>query len=231
MAGLTEAQNRLVVQDFVLEAVNEEYKLVMLRPDAVAVARQMISGAASPVLVGTVIAFPEGVASVEEKLAEAQQAIADGADELDFVVNYNAYLRGEFDVVAHEVKKCTAFCLRNGKVVKWIIEIAALTDNQIAEITRFIRNVIEAGFKEADYKRVFVKSSTGFYKTEGGRPNGATVHGIKIMLDNAGALPVKAAGGVKSYAEAVEMVNLGVKRIGTSSAWQIVSGHQASGGY
>ena len=70
----------------------------------------------------------------------------------------------------------------------------------------------------------FVKSSTGFYVTLNNEPNGATVDTIKIMLENASPLPVKAAGGVRSYADAVEMIQLGVQRIGTSGAKAIIDG-------
>ncbi|PZR21777.1 MAG: deoxyribose-phosphate aldolase, partial [Flavobacterium psychrophilum] len=81
------------------------------------------------------------------------------------------------------------------------------------------------------YSKVFVKSSTGFYKTRDGIPNGATLPGIKLMLENAYPLPVKAAGGVRTLEEARQMIAIGVKRIGTSSAKAIVSGETTSGGY
>jgi deoxyribose-phosphate aldolase len=76
-----------------------------------------------------------------------------------------------------------------------------------------------------------VKSSTGFYKTENNQPNGATVPSIILMLENTSPLPVKAAGGVRTYDEAVEMIRLGVKRIGTSAAKTIANGEIAIGHY
>jgi deoxyribose-phosphate aldolase len=230
-AGLTESQNTKLVKDFVLEGVSENYKLVMLRPDMVSMARNIIDDAGSKVLVGTVIDFPNGNATLKEKLIEAEKAIADGADELDFVVDYNSFVEGYVQKVEDQVVQCTTLALGKGKAVKWIIEIAALNNAQIAQITCFIKDVVVANFNEADYHRVFVKSSTGFYKAEGGKPNGATIAGIKIMLENAGPLPVKAAGGVKNYEDAVKMIKLGVKRIGTSSAAQIVAGEEISDGY
>jgi hypothetical protein len=69
-------------------------------------------------------------------------------------------------------------------------------------LTSNIWNWAQENFEEKDFSRIFVKSSTGFYVTEGGKPNGATFEGVKIMLDNAGKLPVKAAGGVKTPADA-----------------------------
>ena len=104
------------------------------------------------------------------------------------------------------------------------IEVAALNDKEIIQLSALIKNIVIANFKEQQYESVFVKSSTGFYKTEDGKPNGATVPGIKLMLENSFPLPVKAAGGVRTYEEAIEMIALGVKRIGTSSAKAIASG-------
>ncbi|KOS07678.1 deoxyribose-phosphate aldolase [Flavobacterium akiainvivens] len=230
-AGVTAKQNREILTRFVQEAVEQSYKLVMVRPDMVGLSRNIIDNANSNVLVGTVIDFPDGNAPVELKMTEAAEAINNGVDELDFVVNYTAFINGKADVVAAQVKQCTALGLNEGKVVKWIIEVAALNNDQIAGLTVLIRDVVLANFKEADYQKIFVKSSTGFYKTEGGKPNGATPEAIKVMLDNSGPLSVKAAGGVRNYEEAVAMVNFGVMRIGTSAAKQIVDGETTSGGY
>ena len=81
------------------------------------------------------------------------------------------------------------------------------------------------------FSKVFVKSSTGFYKTENNEPNGATIPTIKMMLENASPLPVKAAGGVRTYEEAVAMIDLGVKRIGTSGAKTISAGQKYNNEY
>ncbi|MES2485621.1 MAG: deoxyribose-phosphate aldolase [Bacteroidota bacterium] len=230
-AQLTDAQNRNVVRGLVQEAIHEKYKLVMVRPDMVAMARYLIDEARSDLLVGTVVSFPEGTAVIPEKIAEAEQAIFDGADDLDFVINYTAFIAGDIHAIEQEVLQCTAIGLQSNKTVKWIIEIAALNDAQVAVLTSLVKDVVVSNFEEKEYSRVFVKSSTGFYKTQGTLPNGATVSGIKIMLDNAGPLSVKASGGVKNYAEAVAMINMGVMRIGTSSAKEIVHGQDGSGSY
>ncbi|WP_295338389.1 deoxyribose-phosphate aldolase [Flavobacterium sp.] len=230
-AGLTEKENNSVVEGFIQEAISEGFKLIMIRPNQVKTAAQMIAKADSKLLVGTVISFPEGTNSLEEKLAEAQKAIEDGVDELDYVCNYEAFKRGEIDLVKEEVLQGTKLAFDHHKVAKWIIEVAALTDDQIIQISALIKNVIMANFKEDCYHNVFVKSSTGFYVTENNKPNGATKHTVIMMLENASPLPVKAAGGVRTYEEAEEMIQLGVKRIGTSSAKAIANGETASGGY
>ena len=91
--------------------------------------------------------------------------------------------------------------------------------------------MVISNFKEEHYASVFVKSSTGFYKTEDNLPNGATIPTIVMMLENASPLPIKAAGGVRNYQEAQDMIRLGVKRIGTSSAKAIIDGTKADDTY
>ena len=230
-AGLSDAENEIIVKEFIQEAIDENFKLIMIRPNMVSLAKKMISEANSPVDIGTVIDFPEGKAGLEAKLAEATHAIQDGADDLDFVCNYEAFKAGNVDLVKEEILKCTQLGIDNNKIVKWIIEVAALTDKQIIQLSTLIKNIVITNFKEENYASVFVKSSTGFFKTENNLPNGATVSSIVIMLENSNPLPVKAAGGVRTYEEAVEMIRLGVKRIGTSGAKAIANGQITEGGY
>ena len=230
-ARISEKENTVLVQNFVQETIDENFKLVMIRPDKVALAKKLIDSQNSKVLIGTVIGFPEGTNTIEEKLAEAKQAIKDGADELDFVVNFEAFKSGELELVKEEVLQGTKLGLQHHKTVKWIIEIAALNGAQIIQITSLIKNVVVANFKEKDFENVFVKSSTGFYKTFDGLPNGATFPAIIAMLENAFPLQVNASGGIKTKEEALEMIKLGVKRIGTSSAKAISVGVETLGNY
>lgn len=230
-AGVTEKENTEIVQKFVQEAIDEQFKLIMIRPNMVKIARKMIDEQKSKVLVGTVISFPEGENTLQEKLDEALQAIHDGADELDYVCNYKAFKNGETELLKNEILQGTKLAFQHHKIAKWIIEVAALTDAEIVQLSALIKNVIIANFKEESFPNVFVKSSTGFYKTENGLPNGATVPTIIMMIENSSPLPVKAAGGVRTYEEAVEMIKLGVKRIGTSSAKAIANGGTSSGNY
>ena len=202
-SGLSEEETLKKVYDLAQEAVDNELFAVMIRPQYVKQIKQFLSEKNSAVKVGTVIGFHEGTAPVYEKLKEAQQAIDDGADELDFVI----------------------------KVAKWIIEIAALTDEQIASITKNIVKWATISFTKEQLSNIFIKSSTGFYETQDGKPNGATKEGIQIMLDNAGVLPVKAAGGIRTKEEAEEMIKMGVKRIGTSSALALIGKEQSGSGY
>ncbi|WP_016988052.1 deoxyribose-phosphate aldolase [Flavobacterium sp. ACAM 123] len=230
-AGLDKEGNIKVVKGFVQEAIDEHFKLIMIRPNMVSLVRQMITDATSDLQIGTVIDFPDGQATIDVKLVEAKKAIQDGADDLDFVCNYEAFKNGNIDLVKEEILKGTQLGIENNKVVKWIIEVAALNDKQIIQLTALIKNVVISNFKEANFASVFVKSSTGFYKTENNLPNGATIPVISLMLENATPLSVKAAGGVRTYGEAVEMINLGVNRIGTSGAKAIADGESTNSGY
>ena len=223
-AGLSELENKKLVINCINEAITERFKLVMIRPNYVVTAKQLIVAANSILDIGTVISFPEGTHSVLEKLNEAQVAINNGADDLDFVINYQAFKKGQTDLVKKEVLHCTQLGIDNNKVVKWIIETAALNNDEIIKICVLIKNVIMSNFKEQSYPFIFIKSSTGFYKTENNMPNGATVETIVLMLENGSPLAIKASGGIKSYNEAVAMIRLGVKRIGTSAAKALSDG-------
>lgn len=229
-SGLTEEQTLNEVMKLTDEAIAHHIFAVMIRPQYVKQIKNYLQIKKSDVQVGTVIGFHEGTYSTNEKLDEAQKAVADGADELDFVLNYQLYLEGAVDLVKKEVLQCTALCLENGKTAKWIIETAALSDAEIADITSKIRDWVTKNFPGKE-EMVFVKSSTGFFQTADGKPNGATFEGIQIMLDNAGNLPVKAAGGVRTPEDAEKMIGLGVKRIGTSSAAALLRNEESTSGY
>ena len=230
-ASLSEAENRVVAKAVIAEAIEQGFKLVMVRPDMVPMAKEMVADANSKLGVGTVIDFPLGSGTLKAKLAEAREAIANGADDLDFVINYTGFKNGAVNDVKREVFECTGLGLENGKIVKWIIEVAALNEHEIVQLSALVKNVVLSHFNEEDYNKVFVKSSTGFYRAQDGKPNGATMETIKLMVENAWPLHVKAAGGVRTYDEAIQMILLGVKRIGTSSAKAIAGGGDAKAGY
>lgn len=230
-AHISEEQTRKNVESLINEAIEYNFKLVMIRVDYISLAKEMISKVNSNVQTGTVIGFHEGTYSLQEKLNEAKKAIELGVDDLDFVVNYEAFKNGNSTLVKEEVVKGTELGLKNSKNVKWIIEIAALTNEQIASISSLIKKVVIDNFGVENASKVFVKSSTGFYQTEKGKPNGATFEAIKIISENAKPLKIKAAGGVKTKEDALKMITLGVDRIGTSSALQIVEGKKTNSNY
>lgn len=230
-SGLSDSETLEVVHELIREADENNFFAVMVRPDYVRSSRMLLDELKSKVKLGTVIDFPEGKNNVDLKLSEAQRAIADGADELDFVTDYTAFKSGNIGKVQEEIEICTKVGLNADKKVKWIIETAALTDEEIVGITKLIRKVSEEKFTEFPLEDIFVKSSTGFYITPNGEPNGANPHVIKLMMEHKGELSVKASGGVRSKKDAEEMIALGVKRIGTSSALKIVSGETNNESY
>lgn len=230
-AAITKEETLSILKNLTDEAIENHIFAVMIRPDFVKEIRNYLDSKNVDVKLGTVIGFPEGTFAENEKLEEAEKAISDGADELDFVINYEAFKKGNLDLVKSEFINCTSLALKNDKIAKWIIEIAALNNEQIADLCQKISTWAKENFEENLLQNIFIKSSTGFYKTENGKPNGATFEGIKIMLENSGGLPIKAAGGVKTYEDAVEMINLGVKRIGTSSAKALLENQKSEENY
>ncbi len=230
-SGLSEQEEKQVVKSFVLEAVEHSFKLVMIRSSYITFAKKIIADNSSNVLVGTVIDFPLGNSSTESKLDEISKAINLGADDIDVVINYELFKKGDYSYIINQVVECTALCLSNNKTIKWIIESAALGNNDIIDICQLIRDVIIDNFGQNNAQNVFVKSSTGFYATPNSVPNGATVSAIKLMLDNSSPLPVKASGGIRNIEDFKTMVDLGVKRIGTSSAISILKGKQSDSNY
>jgi deoxyribose-phosphate aldolase len=230
-AGISEEETKQNVIDLINEAIENNFKLVMIRPKFVKLACKMIKDANSQTVVGTVLGFHEGTYETSKKIDEAVKAIEDGVDELDFVVNFEAFKEGKINLVKSEVFKGTKLGLDNHKIVKWIIEVAALTEDEIIAISQLIRDVVLDNFGEEQAHNVFVKSSTGFYKTENGKPAGATFEAMELIVENSKPLQAKAAGGVRNYDDAVKMIKLGVTRIGTSSAKKIADGGKTDSEY
>jgi len=222
-ANISEEENQQKVVDLIQEAIFYGYKLIMIRANYISLAKKLLKESSKNVLIGTVIGFHEGTYTTERKLEEAKNAIDLGVNELDFVINYKAFKKGNINLVKEEVTKCTEFCLINNKVIKWIIEVAALTSKEIIVISQLIKDIVFDVFGEENADKVFVKSSTGFFKTENNLPNGATFETMKLIAENAKPLKIKAAGGVRDYETAVRMVELGVDRIGTSSSKKIIN--------
>lgn len=221
-AGISVEADRQQVENLVLEAIEADFKAVVVRPNHVRLARKMVDDAKSPVHVVSVVDFPRGTAAPAKKLDEARKLIEWGADELDFVVDYKAYKRGEDDKVKEAVYQGTKCCLDAGKICKWIVETAALTEEQIKRLALMIRDVVVANFGRKQAAQVFIKSSTGYYQTTAGAPNGATERDIKILVAQARPLAVKASGGIRNREQAECYVKLGAQRIGTSSAAALI---------
>ena len=225
-AGIGEEETDVIVFDTIKDAIDHNMKLVMLRPEYVEAARKYIDSKGADVLVGTVIGFPNGDNSHGDKMDEAIQAIQDGVDELDYVVNYKAFKNGDLDTVMKEVSEGTAIGIDEEKVVKWIIESAALNDEEISNLTSLIRDIVIDTVGPENATNVFVKTSTGFYQSDDDRPIGATPESVSIMKSNSGPLQVKASGGIYSKEDAEKMIDAGATRLGTSAAKDIIKGNK-----
>ena len=229
--GLTEDEYLNHIESFVLEAIHYNFKLVMIRANYIVFAKEIISKNKSNLLVGTVVDFPDGTSSTKSKLDEIKIAINLGANEIDVVIDYMRFKKGDNDYIVNQVKKCTNLCFSHNKTIKWIIESAALSDNEIIGICELIKNIVLDNFNENNFENIFIKSSTGYYYCPHSNPNGATISAIKLMVKHSFPLAVKASGGVRSIKDFNQMIALGVKRIGTSSALSILNGKQSYSKY
>ena len=158
--------------------------------------------------IATVVGFPSGAVKAEVKAAEAARAVADGAEEVDMVINIAFAKEHRFDDLEAEIK--TVRDAIPGKILKVIIESASLTDEEIIAACKASES---AG---AD----FVKTSTGFHPA-----GGASAHAVKLMRETVGdRLGVKASGGIRDAAAAEEMIAAGASRLGLSSSAAVLDG-------
>ena len=185
------------------EAIEYDFKSVCVNPVNVALAKKALEG--SDVLVCTVVGFPLGANTKEIKALETLDAIKNGADEIDMVINIGKAKEHDFEYIEDEIK-CVVTASA-GKTTKVIIETCYLSDEEKVECCKAAK---AAG-------ATFVKTSTGF------GTGGATASDIKLMREPVGAeMGVKASGGVRSFDDVKLMVENGATRIGASSGIQIM---------
>ncbi len=192
------------IENLCLEAVNYKFHSVCVNPFRVSLASEKLEG--TNVKVASVIAFPFGATSSKAKAEETRQALSDGADEFDMVINIGALKDSEYEKVYDDIKAVVEEA--SGRIVKVIIESALLSfEEKIAAC------VIS---KEAG--ALFVKTSTGYSK------GGAVAEDVALMRFVVGdKIGVKASGGIHTYEDAVKMIQAGATRIGASHSVEIVS--------
>jgi deoxyribose-phosphate aldolase len=189
------------------EARKYGFASVCINPTWVELCAKLLEG--SPVKVCTVIGFPLGATSPEVKTFETQVALGHGATEIDMVINVGALKARDLDLVAKDIRGVVATAHSGKSIVKVIIEAILLTDEEKTIACLLAK---EAG---ADY----VKTSTGFAS------GGATVHDVALMRRVVGPdMGVKAAGGVRTYEDAENMIKAGATRIGASAGVKIIQG-------
>ncbi|MGB8646804.1 MAG: deoxyribose-phosphate aldolase [Anaerolineae bacterium] len=194
------------------EALEYHFAAVCVNPPFVKLCVSILRG--SDVAVAVVVGFPLGAHTTETKVFETEQAITEGASEIDMVINIGALKARREDHVREDIRGVVLAAHRLGAIVKVIIEAALLSDDEKVRACRMAKEV------GAD----FVKTSTGF------GPGGATAHDVELMRQTVGPeMGVKAAGGVKTLADAEKMIAAGATRIGASAGVKIVqeaTGHK-----
>lgn len=200
------------IEKLCAEAKKYVFASVCVNPTWVKYSAELLAG--TEVKVCTVIGFPLGASTSAVKAFETKDAIANGATEIDMVINIGALKNGEYDVVRDDIKAVVDAA--NGTLVKVIIETCLLTDEEKVKACELS---VEAG---AD----FVKTSTGF------STGGATAEDIALMRKTVGPdLGVKASGGVRNLEDMKKMVENGATRIGASSGVAIMEGLTAQSDY
>ncbi len=188
-----------------MEAKEAGFYSVCVNPCYVQYAKELLKG--SDVLVSCVVGFPLGATFPEMKVMEAEKAVKHGADELDMVINLGALKEGRYDLVSREIREVVRVA-RGIENVKVIIELPLLTRRE-AELA--CKAILEGGAS-------FVKTSTGF----GVRP--VTREDVLLLKEiTGGLLKIKAAGGIRTYKQALELIEAGAHRLGTSSGYKIWS--------
>jgi deoxyribose-phosphate aldolase len=204
----TEKQIRVLCE----EAKAHGFASVCVNPYWVKQAAEWLKG--SNVKVCTVVGFPLGATTKESKAFETKNAIENGAEEIDMVLNIGALKSGDFQTVKEDIRAVVEAA--GGAVVKVILETGLLSDEEIVKACELSK---AAGAH-------FVKTSTGFGK------GGATVEAVRLMRETVGTeMGVKASGGIRNAETARQMVEAGANRIGASASVAIVSGGEETSAY
>lgn len=209
------------IKQLCLEAKANSFASVCVNPCFVETASKLLND--SDVKVCTVIGFPLGAETIESKVFAATDAVKNGADEIDMVINIGKAKDSDFEYVQKEIKAVVDASKNAGKefskdiIVKVIIETCYLKDEEIVEVCLAAKNA----------KADFVKTSTGFATPKAidgtSLPNGASVYHVELMKKTVGdCLKIKASGSIRSVKTAIDLINAGADRIGTSSGISII---------
>ncbi|MBP7652797.1 deoxyribose-phosphate aldolase [Candidatus Dependentiae bacterium] len=194
------------------EARKYSFASVCVNPGWVKLCSELLKG--SEVKVCTVIGFPLGATTISTKASETSEAVANGADEIDMVINIGALKAGDYDTVLQDIKSVVKSAQNH--IVKVIIETALLTDEEKIKACKLSK---QAGAH-------YVKTSTGFSS------GGATLADIALMRNVVGPdMGVKASGGVRDFNQVKNLLEVGATRVGASASIAIVSGGKGTGAY
>ena len=192
-------------ESFCKEAHEYNFKMVAINSAMTRICKEFLKN--SPVLVGAAIGFPLGQTTIADKVFETRNAILEGADEIDYVVNLVALKSGDLALVEREMQEIVEVCRRYNRTSKVIYENCYLTDDEKKTLCEIALKV------QPD----FIKTSTGF------GTGSATVEDVRLMKQMVGdKIGIKAAGGMRTLEDVLRMIEAGATRIGTSAGVKIV---------
>lgn len=201
------------VEKLCMEAKEYDFASVCINSYYVKKAAQLLNG--TDVKVCTVVGFPLGASTMETKRFEAMKAVAEGAREVDMVINVSAIKSGDWQYVLDDMSSLAQVCHQQGAILKVILETCLLTEEEKKKACEL---AVKAGVD-------FVKTSTGF------STGGATLEDVKLMRSIVGNMGVKASGGIRDIETAQKMIEAGATRLGTSSGVEIMKGIKGSASY
>ena len=204
------------IEKLCAEAAQYGFATVCVPPYFVAAAKRFLD-VSNGVGVATVIGFPFGYSAITAKAAEVQEAIDNGADELDMVINLAAVKAQDWDYLKKEIETVSALSSKSGKTLKLIIESGILTDDEIIKCCEIYQQ----------YPVQFLKTSTGYAE------RGASVEAVQLMRQHLPSnIQIKASGGIKTLSFAQQLVQAGATRLGCSASIAIVKDEKGTeGGY
>lgn len=183
--------------------------MVAINSEPVKLCKELLKG--TNIHVGAAISFPLGQTTLDIKLAETKQAIDDGADEIDYVINIGKAKMHDWNYIEQEMRSIVELCHENQVICKVIFENCYLTKEEIVKMAEIAKEV----------KPDYIKTSTGF------GTSGATVEDVRLMKETVGnEVKVKAAGGIRDWKTCQAMIKAGASRIGTSSSLKILEEFQ-----
>lgn len=193
----TEKELKAVCED----AIKYGFCSVAVNTGMVKTCAEFLSG--SDVKVDAAVGFPLGITPIDVKVYEAEQAIKDGAGEVDYVINIGKIKQGDTVYIKNEMEAIVSLCRKHGIISKVIFENCYLTDDEKLALCKIADEV----------KPDFIKTSTGF------GPSSATVEDVRLMRQHVGTdIKVKAAGGIRTLADCLAMKEAGAERIGCSNS-------------
>lgn len=216
---------------FLEESKQARVKAVVVYPNQLTATVNYYSKEAQRPIFATVIDFPLGNSNTQDKLAACSEAFSLGAEEVDVVCNYHLLHEGETAAFYSDVFQVIDLVHAAGKTSKIILETAAIDTATLIKVVSKIKQYCVDRFHENDLHRIFLKTSTGFYQSAKTESSGATRETVAILLENGFPLPVKASGGIRTFEQAQHFIKMGVKRIGTSAALQLVNQEKITSDY